>query len=178
MKPRSKKTIDAIDYMRRNPLATPKEVAKRYKITLAYVYKLLKEARALGPIAELEAPAPKLVNLTAFGDGPTKAVALEPVPVQRGYTPAFGHFLSNATLAQALKNVITDHAADTNKRMPDYVWESLDQICTKMARIVNGDSYHLDNWTSIASYASLVVEEIESANREAASKAEEANINY
>jgi hypothetical protein len=34
--------------------------------------------------------------------------------------------------------------------------EALDMICSKMARIMNGDPNYVDSWEDIAGYATLV----------------------
>ena len=38
--------------------------------------------------------------------------------------------------------------------------ESLEMICHKIARILNGDPNYIDNWTDIAGYAVLVEQEL------------------
>jgi hypothetical protein len=38
--------------------------------------------------------------------------------------------------------------------------ESLDMICNKIGRIVNGDPRLIDSWLDIAGYAQLVVDEL------------------
>ena len=38
--------------------------------------------------------------------------------------------------------------------------EALHMICSKLARIANGDPNHVDSWHDIAGYASLVVKDI------------------
>jgi len=39
--------------------------------------------------------------------------------------------------------------------------EALDMIFSKIARILNGDPNHLDSWTDIAGYATLVADRLE-----------------
>lgn len=39
--------------------------------------------------------------------------------------------------------------------------EALHMICSKLARIANGDANHVDSWHDIAGYATLVVKELE-----------------
>ena len=38
--------------------------------------------------------------------------------------------------------------------------EAMHMICSKLARIANGDHYHIDSWHDIAGYATLVVKDI------------------
>ena len=40
--------------------------------------------------------------------------------------------------------------------------EALHMICSKLARIANGDPNHVDSWHDIAGYATLVVNDLES----------------
>ena len=40
--------------------------------------------------------------------------------------------------------------------------EALHMICSKLARIANGDPNHVDSWHDIAGYATLVVDDLES----------------
>jgi hypothetical protein len=39
--------------------------------------------------------------------------------------------------------------------------ESLDMICHKMARILNGNPYHFDSWHDIIGYARLIESELD-----------------
>jgi hypothetical protein len=66
----------------------------------------------------------------------------------------YGDFKDHAILSQALKNA-------TRLNAPDYMRESMDMICYKIARIVNGNPAHIDSWRDIAGYAMLVVNELE-----------------
>lgn len=64
-----------------------------------------------------------------------------------------GNFENVAYTAQCLKNQIK--IADNE--LPLIMRESLDLICTKMARIANGNCNEIDHWLDIAGYAQLVV---------------------
>lgn len=69
--------------------------------------------------------------------------------VERGN--AYGDFSEMASVAQQLKHMlVTDQMSDVQK-------ESMEMICTKLARIAIGDPDHLDSWHDIAGYAQLVV---------------------
>tara|TARA_R110000822_G_scaffold51947_3_gene134845 strand:+ start:1425 stop:1643 length:219 start_codon:yes stop_codon:yes gene_type:complete len=61
-----------------------------------------------------------------------------------------GSFQDVAETAQALKAII--HCAPA---MAPHQMEALDLICTKIARICNGNSYLADHWTDIQGYAML-----------------------
>ena len=69
----------------------------------------------------------------------------------------YGAFIDLAAVACSLRAVIRDRRADL---FPDQD-EALNMICSKIARIVNGDPNHLDNWRDIAGYATLVADRLE-----------------
>jgi hypothetical protein len=67
-----------------------------------------------------------------------------------------GSFKDVARVAQRLKDEVW------SSTIPDIHQESLDMICVKMSRIVNGDYNELDHWTDIIGYAQLVINHIKS----------------
>lgn len=68
-----------------------------------------------------------------------------------------GYYGVTACIAQALKDSLCIGPLD---ELPPIHRESLDLICTKMARIVNGDHNEIDHWTDIIGYAQLVLNHI------------------
>ena len=67
----------------------------------------------------------------------------------------YGNYETLATTAQQLKDVIRMGANYDSLSMP--MKESVDMICHKIARIVNGGHpQELDHWHDIAGYAKLV----------------------
>lgn len=66
----------------------------------------------------------------------------------------YGVYEDLATLSQDLKAVV--RTGKTWHRLEPHMQESLDMICHKMARILNGNPYHVDSWHDIAGYAVLV----------------------
>lgn len=67
---------------------------------------------------------------------------------------SYGDFREMATLAQLLKdNAVSDNMTPVQK-------ESMELICTKIARLAVGDCNHIDSWVDIAGYANLVVKDI------------------
>lgn len=71
---------------------------------------------------------------------------------ERGKT--YGIYTNVAGTSQSLKDVLCCGAAyDT---MEPAMKESLDMICNKIARIVNGNPYYRDSWHDIMGYAALV----------------------
>ena len=73
-----------------------------------------------------------------------------------------GCFADVARVAQAIKIACYDPAGTgTGAELTDVQHEALECIATKIARIVCGDSYHLDHWSDIAGYARLVADHLE-----------------
>jgi Domain of unknown function (DUF6378) len=73
----------------------------------------------------------------------------------------YGKFTGHAAVAQELKAVIRRHLFMHEKKLHDDQQESLDMICHKIARIVNGDPDYGDSWVDIAGYAKLVADRLE-----------------
>ena len=67
---------------------------------------------------------------------------------------SYGTFMNNAQIAQRLKAAM---GQDTKFIFlaPDQQ-EALDQIASKIGRLLSGDSNHVDSWHDIAGYATLV----------------------
>ena len=70
----------------------------------------------------------------------------------------YGDFESVAETTRALMRTLTD--ADRFDELSAAQYEALHMICSKMARIVNGDPDYSDNWHDIAGYAKLVEDTI------------------
>jgi hypothetical protein len=68
----------------------------------------------------------------------------------------YGSYESNAERIQALKNII--HNSPGWEKAPAYMRESLDMICNKLGRIINGNPYYDDSWKDICGYSQLVVD--------------------
>jgi hypothetical protein len=80
----------------------------------------------------------------------------------RGLT--HGNYSLRAELAQRLKEQVRSSTNWTEYEMnalsaPQR--ESIEMICHKMARILEGDPNHLDHWVDIAGYATLIVNGLE-----------------
>ena len=66
----------------------------------------------------------------------------------------YGDYHELANIAQSLKEVM--HNTDGWKnRLSHTHMEALDLIATKIARILNGDPYHEDNWLDLSGYSTL-----------------------
>ena len=76
---------------------------------------------------------------------------------QRGNN--YGDYRDVAYAAQELKKTL--RYSKSWHSMEPYMQESLDMICNKMARIVNGNPYYDDSWHDICGYATLVEKQLE-----------------
>jgi len=185
MKPIAQKTLNIIEYFKDNPLANMKKAAAKFKIHLSRAYKLRRVARAqqafLLPLT-LPVPEPTVWDTPksldeAFG------VALKDVPdhpadeaTRKAIEKArqtnveevldsraldYGKFKDGASLMQALKRTLADHAQKHGKTFADDQWEALEMIVHKIGRIVNGNPDVVDHWLDIAGYAKLVADRLE-----------------
>ena len=68
-----------------------------------------------------------------------------------------GAFMDVAAVAVGMRQIIRDRRPDL---MPDQE-EALTLICTKIARIVNGDPNEREHWLDVAGYAQLVADRLE-----------------
>lgn len=71
-------------------------------------------------------------------------------------TSLYGDFRDEAQIAQCLKRVMQQSPNWQKKRLNDSQTQALEMIIVKMARILNGDPNHPDNWHDLAGYALLV----------------------
>jgi transposase len=78
---------------------------------------------------------------------------------------SYGTFLDNARVTQRLKAVAHNFAGQNNKTFDADQAEALDMIFTKVGRILNGDSNHIDSWIDIAGYATLVADRLQGKTR-------------
>lgn len=68
---------------------------------------------------------------------------------------SYGEFSSQGMYTQALKEIFRDEDSSWDS-MEDDMKEALDMIASKIARLLNGDPYHIDSWHDIQGYARLV----------------------
>jgi hypothetical protein len=67
-----------------------------------------------------------------------------------------GDFSGHAEIAQQLKAQIRYFEAQRGCDLEPDQRESLEMICHKIARILNGNPNHKDHWHDIAGYAELI----------------------
>ncbi|MGL4297379.1 MAG: DUF6378 domain-containing protein [Aestuariivirga sp.] len=77
----------------------------------------------------------------------------------------YGKFTGHAAIAQHLKAVIRGFLTSRNTKLDADQAESLDMICHKIARIINGDPDYADSWHDIAGYAQLVADRLNGVER-------------
>ena len=95
-------------------------------------------------------PAPKATDITA-------------TLTERGNR--YGTFTGHAGITQDLKTVIAEHLEAREKRLAPDQQESLDMICHKIGRIINGGADYDDSWVDIAGYAKLVADRLQGVVR-------------
>jgi len=66
----------------------------------------------------------------------------------------YGDYEKVALISQVIKDILKE--GEQYIYLKAYQLESLDMICNKMARIVNGDPKYKDSWHDIEGYAKLV----------------------
>lgn len=66
-----------------------------------------------------------------------------------------GEFERTAEMAVTIRDWVSQRLT---AHYPPVIRHALDMICTKLARIAQGDPMHEDHWRDIAGYSSLVAE--------------------
>jgi hypothetical protein len=151
VKAQSKKAAQAYQHLLDNPGAKVASVAKRFKLSVPYVYKL--KARANPEAQKKDSVITLVVEETKKDVGRISEILDSRARV-------YGTFRDNARLAQALKRTMADHAQDLGKSFADDQWEALEMVSSKISRIVNGNADDLDQWDDIAGYATLVADRL------------------
>lgn len=77
----------------------------------------------------------------------------------------YGDFAGYALCASELNGEL-EHRAIANGNLKPIHIEALRMINSKIARILNGDPNHIDNWHDIAGYATLVEQELRGRSSE------------
>jgi transposase len=73
----------------------------------------------------------------------------------------YGCFVDVAEIAQEIKATIRIGETNRSVELPVDQSEALDMIASKIARILSGDSNHIDSWIDIAGYATLVADRLQ-----------------
>lgn len=94
----------------------------------------------------------------AGNSGVHRQDGLEVILSERG--SRYGDFTDNALVAQELKEAM--RRGKSWGRMTPYLMEALDQIASKISRIVTGDPFYQDNFADIQGYAKIVQDRLAS----------------
>ena len=77
----------------------------------------------------------------------------------------YGSFIDVAQIAQEMKDTIRGSLDEQNVSLQADHQEALDMITSKIARIITGNSNHVDSWIDIAGYATLVADRLQGKTR-------------
>lgn len=77
----------------------------------------------------------------------------------------YGKFKDHAEVTQRLKEVLFGHAKAQGIVLTSSQKESLEMVCHKLGRIVNGDPNYADSWIDVAGYSQLVADELQGVER-------------
>jgi len=151
------KAEEVLNLLRRG--LSVKEIRNRMAVSESYIYlakKQLKEA-ADKLIIEAAEAVKEACTFTPKKEG------VDTILDDRGTN--YGTFLSLSQVTQRLKAVAHQFAGQHNKTFDADQAEALDMIFTKVGRILNGDSNHIDSWIDIAGYATLVADRLQGKAR-------------
>lgn len=81
-------------------------------------------------------------------------MTIETILAERGAT--YGEYAEGSDLAMRLLAVV--HSGAKYEEMNHGQQYAMFMFCAKMARLLNGDPDHVDSWSDIAGYATLVLE--------------------
>jgi len=119
---------------------TPKEIMNRMAVSAGYISTLRKQLEHKA--VEVGGPATSEDRVNEILD-------------KRAAT--YGTFVGAAGITQGLKAIIRDGSGGATTSLASDQQEALDMICSKIARIVNGNPNYVDSWVDIAGYAQLIV---------------------
>jgi len=80
--------------------------------------------------------------------------------ILNGRAATYGTFVGAAVISSALKAIIRDGLGGATTSLASDQQEALDMICSKIARIVNGNPNYVDSWVDIAGYAQLIADRL------------------
>lgn len=72
----------------------------------------------------------------------------------------YGTYMDVAKTSQLLKLTLASAMVKNPTEISHDMRESIDMICNKLSRIVNGDPNYDDSWHDIAGYATLITERL------------------
>lgn len=107
-------------------------------------------------------PVTESENYQSFMHGKTndageKLQSTEETLKERGNR--YGEFRTHAEISQKLKELLVLPSFEGTD-CDLYMYEAMEMICHKLARIANGDPTYIDSWADICGYSQLVVDEL------------------
>jgi transposase-like protein len=132
---------------------TVKQIKSRILVSDSYIYLAKKQLKKAAGVLELTKD-----QIVTEKPTPPDKPSVNDILNERATT--YGHFYMQAELSQALKNTIMAHLIEAKKTLVADQQEALEMILTKIARITNGNSNHVDSWDDIAGYATLVAKRL------------------
>lgn len=144
---------------------TVNEIKNRMAVSESYIHAIKKQMLAAGVEPEVEA---KTVIQPSYDleageyivvEGAKSPQEIDAILNARAST--YGSFMDHATIAYQLKQTAHQFTAEKGKLFEYDQCEALDMIFTKLGRILNGNPNHVDSWTDIAGYATLVADRLQ-----------------
>ena len=141
-----------------------KEIINKVAVSASYVHSIKKQlAQGVGEAVETvrhtAAEHNNKIKEMIDGWGAEADTDVDTILNERATT--YGSFIDVAQIAQEMKDTIRGALDEQNVSLQADHQEALDMIFSKIARIVNGDSNHIDSWVDIAGYAKLVADRLE-----------------
>lgn len=72
----------------------------------------------------------------------------------------YGYYADVCETTYAIRDVVKEHIASRATVLAVDQLYSIEMICVKLARMINGDPNYEDNWRDIAGYAQLIVDRL------------------
>ena len=156
------KTEKIFQHFMRSPKADVKKTAAKFKAAVPMVYKVRKQALlATEVVDEVLAmpPMPEPVNVLRNPAFQTpKQNTVDDVLNERAQN--YGKFIEGAEIMQMTKRLVHNYVEQRGTTLAFDQLEAIDMIIHKLARIINGNPDHTDNWVDIAGYATLVADRL------------------
>jgi hypothetical protein len=152
---------------------TPKEVTDRIGVSYNYAWKLKKDLEKAVEDAKTTTLSVSSDFLESLSRGkgkpkPEPEVEAKAEPEVSGVgkvldarADQYGSFMQSSDTVIRIKGIMHNAVARNAVHLyPDQL-QALDMIATKISRIVHGNPNHLDSWTDIAGYATLVADRLQ-----------------
>ena len=152
---------------------SPKEVTQRMNVSYNYAWKLKKDLENAAEDVKTTTLSMSSDFLESLSRGkgkpkpePEVEAKVEPEVSEVGKVldaraEQYGSFMQSSDTVIRIKSIMHNAVARNAVHLyPDQL-QALDMIATKISRIVHGNPNHLDSWTDIAGYATLVADRLQ-----------------